>query len=334
MREIKVLVSGVGGDVAQGVIKVLETTNLNLKVYKICVHWNSSWLHRDVNSFKAPLSNSEEYIDYLIQLINKLNIDIFFPCVDSEIYKIAISKKMIEKHTNVCVCVDSPEKIMVADDKYNTYNFLKQNNFHHPKTVIPAKLDDIDSIIDKVGFPLIAKKRISQGSTRINVIYTYASARSYIGKTEYILQEFLLSNKGEYTAGLYIGDDNKAKGICILKRELKNGSTYRAERIFNADWDKQLIEIAEKLGLKYVNVQWREKNGCLYPFEFNGRFSGTTGIIGRVFNAPEMFIRERILNEHINFTNTSEKFYVMRYFEEIFSTEEKMNALKLRSEKL
>ena len=45
--------------------------------------------------------------------------------------------------------------------------------------------------------------------------------------------------------------------------------------------------------IKYLNIQARLFNNEVYIFEFNGRFSGTTGIISIVFNAPEMFIREK-----------------------------------------
>ena len=36
-QTIKVLVSGVGGDVAQGIIKCLELSNLDIEIYKIYI---------------------------------------------------------------------------------------------------------------------------------------------------------------------------------------------------------------------------------------------------------------------------------------------------------
>ena len=67
------------------------------------------------------------------------------------------------------------------------------------------------------------------------------------------------------------------------------------------------------------------------PFELNGRFSGTTGIIGNVFNAPEMAIRELVLKENVFPFLHSRKFYVMRYYEEIFATQEQREDLLTRS---
>ena len=62
-KKIKVLVSGVGGDVGQGVIKALNHTDLDLEIYKICISEDSSFLYLDDRSFIAPYSASEEYID-------------------------------------------------------------------------------------------------------------------------------------------------------------------------------------------------------------------------------------------------------------------------------
>ena len=73
------------------------------------------------------------------------------------------------------------------------------------------------------------------------------------------------------------------------------------------------------------------KEGNVYPFELNGRFSGTTGIISKVFNAPEMAVRETILSEEIKPINNREKFYVMRYYDEIYTTSKEREELIKRS---
>jgi len=329
---IKVLVSGVGGDVAQGVVKSLMKSSLDLKIFKTCAYYNSSWLYVDDLSFKAPLSASDEYIPFIIRLIKKFGIHVFLPCVDSEIYKISQNKDLIERETGVRVCVGDLKQINICDDKYLTFEFLLANKFKTPLSAIPHHIEDIDRIIEQVGFPLIAKKRRSQGSKDIYIINTYGEARNYIGQDDYILQEFLRSDEDEYTCGVYLGDDGKAKGCCLLRRELKNGSTYRAKRVVNSGWVNRMCEIAERLGLKYVNIQARKKGDDLYVFEFNGRFSGTTGIISRVFNAPEMYAREAILGEEIEWCDNSDDFIVMRYYEEIYATSSDIEAARGRSE--
>ena len=334
MNKIKILVDGCGGDVAQGVIKALNKSKLNLEIYKICTYYNSSWLHVDDYSYISPLSVSDEYIPYLIRLLNTKNIDIFFPCVDFEIPKVALNKEKLESETPARVFVDEFDKVDICNDKYKTYNYFRNNNISSPYSVVPESLEKIKEIIDRVGFPLIIKKRIGQGAKDVKMINTYPEARDYIGKNQYILQEYIQLREGEYTTGIYIGDDKELKGICTLKRELKWGSTYRAERVINDKWEKYLIDIAKKIDMKYLNIQFRVQDDNIFPFELNGRFSGTTGIISRIFNAPEYFINERLLGKKIKYRKNNEIFYVMRYSEEIYSNQENVDNLLKRSHKI
>ena len=74
---INVLISGVGGDVAQGVIKCLEKSKLKTKIYKIANSIEESWLYINENSYLSPLTDSEEYISYLCEFIIKHKIDVF-----------------------------------------------------------------------------------------------------------------------------------------------------------------------------------------------------------------------------------------------------------------
>lgn len=330
----RVLVSGVGGDVGQGVIKALNRSSLDLEIYKICAYYNSSWLHVDRLSFMAPLVVSDEYVPFLIRFMNKYEIDVFFPCIDSETIKISRNKQKIEDSTNTVVFVDEYEKADICNDKYKTYKFLIANNFRYPNTILPSSLEDIKKLIKDVGFPLVAKRRSGHGSESIRYINTYAEARNYLGMTDYVLQEFFQSEDDEFTTGIYLGDDREVKGICTLKRELKCGSTYRAERIIDEGLEIPLIEIAAKVGVKYLNIQSRLKRGVLYPFEFNGRFSGTTGIISRIFNAPELFIREVLLKEKIKRSENRDRFVVMRYYEEVYADHDGVERLVERSKEI
>ena len=120
MSNIKVLVDGCGGDVAQGVIKALNKSKLNLEIHKICTYYNSSWLHVDDYSYISPLSVSDEYIPYLIRLLNAKRINIFFPCVDFEIPKVALNKEKLESDTPAKIFVDEFDKVEVCNDKYKT----------------------------------------------------------------------------------------------------------------------------------------------------------------------------------------------------------------------
>ncbi len=332
LKTIKVLVSGAGGDVAQGVIGALESSSLDIVVYKVCVDYYSPWLYKDNNSYIVPLSNKKEYIPILLKIINKNDIDVFIPTVDSEIPIISKNKDFIEKNSKAIVFVDDLDKVNICDDKFLTYSFLKEYGFQTPLTIVPSSKEMIDDFISKTTFPILSKPRKGRGSVDIITIKSLEEAYSYCGNRNVILQEFLFGD--EYTTGIYIGDDNNVKGICTLKRTLKNGSTYRAERIVDNQLESGLELIAKKLGVKYLNLQTIIVNNNLVPFEFNGRFSGTTGIVSKIFNAPEMYIKERLLNKEIERVSNNKKFIAMRYYAVEFATLNQAEQLVSRSNKL
>jgi carbamoyl-phosphate synthase large subunit len=328
---IKVLVSGAGGDVGQGVLKALAASSLDIEAYTTCIDRHSSWLHQSgVTSFIAPLSASEDYVPFLIRLIRSFGIQVFFPTVDGEITKIAREKTRIEGETGALVFVDSVDKVAVCDDKFNTAEFLRVHGFAYPTSAV-ADSPEARAMAARLGYPLIVKKRSGRGSEDVFKVDSEAELERWLGDPAYVVVEWLDPDQGEYTSGLYLGDDGEIKGVCTFRRKLKGGSTYVAERIVDPALEKQLERMAQSLGMKYLNIQSMRRGDELVPFEFNGRLSGTTAIVSRVFNAPEMFIRERALGEHIARVDRADRFVAMRYYQEVYATPEQVNALLARS---
>jgi len=332
-KKINVLIDGLGGDVGQGVAKALMMSTLPITIFGACISSSSSWLHKIEHSYIFPYINDAKFISFLIDFINYHNIDIYFPTIDSGIKKISEYKKTIEEQTKCIVFVDQIEKVHICDDKYTTVKFLEKEGFSAPKSILPNE-EEIDNFIESVGYPFIIKTRSGNGAKEVFLAKSYNDYAPYIGNENYMFQEYIPSEGGEYTSGIYLGDDGEVKGICTLERELRCGSTYKAKRIDNEVLEEPLKKIATSLGMKYLNIQSMRKGDILYPFEFNGRFSGTTGIISKVFNAPEMFIKEKVLNELLPVNQNNHLFYVMRYFEEVYVSAQEVEALEKRSKEL
>lgn len=329
MKTINVLVDGAGGDVGQGVLKSLIASKLNIELFASCISPSSSWLYKIKNSFIFPMVSEENFIDFLIDFLKKNNIHIYFPTVDSTLLKISKNKNHIEERTNCKIFIETHDKIQICDDKYLTNKFLVANGFDIPAT-ISMEDPNIDVFLSRYYYPLILKTKSGNGSKNVFKVTDYDQLKSYIGNSSWMLQEFL-NIKNEITSGIYIGDDKEVKGVYTLKRTLKCGSTYHAERIIDTDLEEKLIAIAQKMNMKYLNIQAVYENGRLLPFEFNGRLSGTTGAMRQVFNVPEIYIRESILNEYIEPTKNNEKFFFTRYNEEVIYTENDIAKLIERS---
>jgi carbamoyl-phosphate synthase large subunit len=328
---IKILVSGAAGDTAQGILKSLKSSSLDVELYTTCIHKHSSWLHVERNnSFIAPLSSDKGYVDYLIRLIRRFKIDVYFPTVDSEIAKITLEKARIERKTGALVFADDLKRVSVCDDKILTVDFLRTNNFAYPKSIAADDRAARD-FVTRLGFPVIAKKRSGQGSQNVYRVDGPGQLEQYCGNPTFILQEWLDPALGEYTTGLYLGDDGSIKGVSTFRRMLRGGSTFIAERIINPKLEKPLENMTRKLGMKYLNIQSIRRGDHLVPFEFNGRLSGSTAMVAKIFNAPEMFIRERLLGESLDRIDDKAIFVAMRYYEEVYATLNQIDLLEKRS---
>ncbi|MCG3677057.1 ATP-grasp domain-containing protein [Aliarcobacter butzleri] len=328
-NKIRVLVDGVGGDVGQGILKSLLDTKLYIELYASCISDKSSWLYKIENSYIFPLVNDENFVAFLIDFINKHKINIYFPTVDSTLLKISKYKEFIENKTNVKIFIDNLEKVKICDDKYLTNKFLIENGFYAPKTISMDGLN-LNEFLLKNKYPLILKTKSGNGAKNVIKVNNYEELKPFISNSSWLLQEFL-NIENEITSGIYIGNDREVKGIYVLKRTLKSGSTHHAERIIDKNLEKQLIDIAKKMDMQYLNIQAVYEDNKVLPFEFNGRLSGTTGAMRQIFNVPEMFIRENILNEYIKPSNNNEKIFFTRYNEEIIYTQNDIDNLKTRS---
>lgn len=329
-KKIKILVDGAGGDVGQGVLKSLLDSQLNIELYASCISTSSSWLYKIKNSFIFPYVSDENFIEFLINFLNKHAINVYFPTVDSSLMKISKYKNYIEEKTNTKVFIADFEKIRICDDKYLTNKFLIENNFDAPNTI---SMDDngIEQFVSTNAYPFILKTKSGNGAKNIIKISNFGELKPFIGNSAWLLQEFL-DIQHEITSGIYIGDDEEIKGIYILKRTLKCGSTYQAERILDKELETKLIAIAKKMNIKYLNIQATYDKGVLLPFEFNGRLSGTTGAVRTIFNAPEMYVREKILGESLSASNNNQKIFCTRYNEEVIYTQKEIDDLVKKSE--
>jgi carbamoyl-phosphate synthase large subunit len=326
----RILVSGASGDVAQGVLKALQRCPLDLELHTTCVFADSAFLHREFHAYLAPYSASEQYIPFLIDLIRKQKIDLFLPTVDSEMMMVAQARPELEAATGVRVCVGSPEQIAVCQDKLATAEFLRREGFSYPRT-LSADDPGAPNFLQELGYPVVVKPRQGRGSAQVALLSEGGAAAPYLGDPRFCFQEWLPEAEGEYTTGIYLGDDGEVKGIATLRRELRHGSTFKAFRVLEPALEAPLADMARRLGLKYLNVQARRVGDRLVPFEFNGRFSGTTGILARVFNAPEMVVREWLRGERLEPQNSQEEFMALRYYEEVYTTPGALEALKERS---
>ena len=321
LMKFNIGITGTGSLIGQGIIKSIRNSDYSGNYDLIGFDYfedtvGSFWCKRNyiLPDFFKKEASEEEWISELCQKILHEKLDLLFVGLDFELLVLSENKKHIEKITSCKIIVSSPELIKIGNDKFLTYEFLKNNNLNYPLTFLPGECD-----LDKLTWPMIIKPRVG---ARSRGVYKVENKQELLDKIKFIdnpiIQEHVGNEFTEYTCGV-IFLDGELKYRIALKRSLKNGNTYISEH--RNDFNKNIYEYIDKIAniLKpygSCNLQLRiDEKGVPKLFEINPRHSGTT-YIRSLFGYQEIIciLKSVLENENINFQLNYGK--AMRYFEE------------------
>ena len=259
-----VLVTGIGGNVRQGILRNIKALGWNIKLIGCDIASFSPGNHLCDLVYKVPYSYEVDYISKIHEIVLNHDIDLIIPSTDFEIYYLGENKKKFK--CEVLASEATISKLFL--DKYLTYLLFEENNIPFAKSWLPK---DFDYSVDNY----IVKPRKGRGSRGIMI---NAKNVEMLGE-DYMVQPY---HQGiEITTAVYVNKQNKVHGIFSMERKLENGTT--SQTIINTDYDDDLLEMAKKVtvlgGIKgSFNIQSIIENGKIFPFEINCRISGTNSI--------------------------------------------------------
>jgi len=322
-------ITGTGSLVGQAVIKSIqksffkneELIGMDYFENTIGSYWtDKNYILPDILNKKIT---EKMWLEKIVSIIKYENIDILFIGVDFELHLFAKYKEYIENETSCIVVVSSDETITIADDKYLTYEFLRENDLFYPTTFLE---DNIFEAIqnNEIDFPMIIKPRNGYRSIDVYLVKNKEELEDKINKiSNPVIQECIGTSDTEYTCGV-ISFGTDVKESIVLRRDLKDGNT--STTYLRYDYPKIIKEYIEntsrKLGQFGVcNFQLRvDKNGVPKIFEINARHSGTTYIRALYgFNEVE-YILEYLLNKR-EITFDIAEGTVKRFFDEFLVKE-------------
>lgn len=263
--EKKILVTGIGGNVGQGILRNIRDCFPEVIIVGVDVAMFTSGNFLCDKTFKVPYSYEDNYIRVIQNIVETEKIDLIIPSTDYEVYYLALNK--IGLKTNVVVSDYQIAKIYL--DKYETFLHHSKHNIPFAKSWLPKDYDFSEKEI-------IAKPREGRGSRGILINPVNPSELP----EGYMIQP-LVKGK-EITTAVYVTKENILHSVFTMERELTNGTTSKSKVIF--DYDNDLKIIIQKMidlgGLKgSFNLQSIvTMTGEIVPFEVNCRISGTNSI--------------------------------------------------------
>jgi len=325
----KVLVTAVGGIVAQGIIKSLKLANLSdnsVVKYRITagdMSAQAAGLYRCDNGILLPSATSTDYIERILKIARDEDMDAIYIGSDEELLIIANSKKRIESESKVKVLSSPIDVLTTARDKWKTFLFLKENNLPVAESALPA---DDEKFVKEFGYPIVVKPREGYGSLYFYLVRCKSEMQQAISNIQKagwhaLLQEYLNENNAEYTSGVTIDRFGKyVMSSVSIQKILKNGQTYKAFIDDYKEVRRSSEEVALKLGARgAINIQAKLIENKPKIFEINPRFSATCpmrSVAG--INEPDIVFRNSVLGEEIKVRSYS-RLVCMRYWNEVYT---------------
>ena len=267
-HKLNILVTGCGGDIGQSIGKILNEYKLVNNLYGCDISDKNAAKFIYSNFFLGLPCKDPNYINNLEKIVKKKHIDLIIPISESELR--FLSKENISKIGNAELILASAEALDVGFDKLKTADFLKKENLPFPITNSIVAIDTIDK------FPVILKSRTGSGSSNVSIVFdndVFVLIKK--NNPDFIVQEFLDGDNGEFTCGVFRSKSGIIRSI-ILNRELIGGFTGYGEVVENNEIQILLHNLAEKLKLTgSINVQLRLTSKGPVVFEINPRFSST-----------------------------------------------------------
>lgn len=289
MEEKVVLVTGIGGNVGQGIARNIRALNYNIRIIGTNVIAFSAGNHFCNKVYEVPYAYDENYIEKIEEIIINEKVDLILPSTDYESYYLSISRNKLSSK----VVTSSKETLSIYLDKYKTSLHHISNNILFAKSVLPSNYK-------KQFSECIVKPREGRGSRGLVI-----NPENFLqfSDEEYLVQE--LHRGEEITTAFYVTAENKLHGFISLKRTLENGTTQECEVV--TKYDKEIEEVLVKIisnskiqGCANMQFIINDKQEIV-PFEINCRISGTNSIRHNFgYQDVKYTLQEHLFNELID----------------------------------
>ena len=267
MEAKTVLVTGIGGNVGQGILRNILSTNYPIKLIGTNTFEFSAGNHLVDSFYLVPYAYDKEYIDKIIKIVALEKVDLIVPSTDFEMhYLIANQNKISSK-----IAGGGPISTSIYLDKYETALFHSKNNIPFIESCLPSEYNGQFK-------EAIAKPKKGRGSRGI---IKNVKEVGHLNDEEYMIQ--LQCRGKEITSAVYVSYlTGELVGTLTMERSLENGATTYCKVVqeFDAEVNKIAHEIIQKTDVRgSYNIQSIvSKDGKINPFEINCRISGTNSV--------------------------------------------------------
>jgi carbamoyl-phosphate synthase large subunit len=323
-KHCRVLVTGAGSGVGQGIIKALRLSQLPLTIISADIMPMNAGLYRTDEAVIVPRVESEDSLDEIVAILLRNRIDVVMVGSEFDLEFFSKNKTVIERQTGTLIVAAPLETVNIANDKWLTAEFLRKKGLPYAEAWLPNGVEDAARVADEWGYPVVLKTRRGTSSRHVHIVKDRKMLEEcYLSTPLPMLQRVIdlptSELNTEYTCSLFKTPDGKILGPFTARRTVRGGTSWHVEVARFYELDELLLAIGQTTDfIGSLNVQLMLTKKGPVPFELNARFSGTTAIRAHFgFNEPEMTLRAYYYQEDIT-PPVIGSGIALRYHEEVF----------------
>jgi carbamoyl-phosphate synthase large subunit len=294
---MNIVVTGVGGDIGNGIGRILRESEFAKKIIGCDLHDEHSGLGIFDECVLLPKADSADYLKALEDVAFSFQADAVVVTSESELR--LITKFTVESLVSLPLVMANQKAMSIGFDKLRTIEFISGLGNSTPWTSVISESDPVN-------YPCILKSREGAGSQSIFILNDSSSLEPYRKLfPDYICQEYVGNEYAEYTCGVYGCADGEVRTI-IFRRRLVSGVTTYAELVESKEIKSLCVDIAKALELRgSINIQLRYTDRGPMVFEINPRFSSTVVFRHKLgFTDLVWSLQEQVLNLSTSYVPT------------------------------
>ncbi len=220
----------------------------------------------------VPRMKEVGYLDCLIDICKKEDIQIVLPLQEEELLLIAQNKKLFEEQ-GIIPIVSDYEKVLLCKDKFLLNKWLEEHAINAVPTVLAT--DYLKNAVERED--IYVKPRLGAGSVNTMPVHSKRLLEALVEDTaEELIVQPSISGK-EFGVDVYVDIISKEVIACFCKEKLRMraGETEKSLSVKNEQIKELVTKAVKALGLVGpLDVDVMEWNGEYYILEINPRFGG------------------------------------------------------------